>query len=491
MLSNVRSWGLILLGILLLLGVLMVQGSLSDGSGNSAYAFHGTSTPDQVLDSTDPDHIPTYYGDIAPIIEENCAYCHVDGGIAPFKLETAEDAQENSRDMALSVISGSMPPWMPGEESPPMHGERRLTPEEIGLISAWSINGAPLGEPHEHEDEAPTVAERILREDLVLVPDEPYTPDASLSDDYRCFAVEVDLEEDQYVTGYSVIPGQLSQVHHVVLYQVADNSSIRSQIDARLAEDDRPGWQCYGGPRVSGGGGGLDGALGTWTPGTITTFHPDGTGRHLAAESIVIIQMHYNITDEPLPDLTTTILQFADEDEEIEPLVTYTVFAPVELPCPEDATNEACDRDVAIQQLSERFGSGGGTSDWLLRRCERSLQDYEDQSASNIVSDCDDVMFEGGMVWEVLGHMHTRGKSFRIELNPGTPDAQVLLDIPHWDFNWQGEYQLMEPIEIKPGDVLRTTCVWDNTLVDDPRYIIWGEGTDDEMCIGTVSYVRN
>jgi hypothetical protein len=242
---------------------------------------------------------------------------------------------------------------------------------------------------------------------------------------------------------------------------------------------------------LSGSGGGLEEALGVWTPGTVPIFHPEGTGRYLGADRVVIMQVHYNITDEPLPDLTSVVLQFADDDEEIVPLLTKTVLAPVELPCPADATNPACDREVALQQVADRYEGSNSLSNWLLRACSRSVADFADQPTSNIVSTCDDVVTDDGMVWEVLAHMHTRGKSFRIELNPDTPDAQVLLDIPNWDFNWQGEYQLMEPIEVKRGDVLRTTCVWDNTRGDEVRYVVWGEGTDDEMCIGTVTYTEN
>ena len=42
----------------------------------------------------------------------------------------------------------------------------------------------------------------------------------------------------------------------------------------------------------------------------------------------------------------------------------------------------------------------------------------------------------------VAGHMHLLGRSIRVELNPGTPRAKILLDIPRWDFHWQGSYVL-------------------------------------------------
>lgn len=63
----------------------------------------------------------------------------------------------------------------------------------------------------------------------------------------------------------------------------------------------------------------------------------------------------------------------------------------------------------------------------------------------------------------------------------GAPDA-CLLDIPAWDFDWQGSYSLREPVTFEPGDVLSIECNFDNSTSD--RDVTWGEGTDDEMCIG-------
>ena len=80
-------------------------------------------------------------------------------------------------------------------------------------------------------------------------------------------------------------------------------------------------------------------------------------------------------------------------------------------------------------------------------------------------------------------HMHTLGTSGTVTLNPGTPREQVLLDIPEWNFHWQGFYWYEQPIVLRRGDVLRVTCTWDNTLSEQPKYVVWGEGTQDEMCL--------
>ena len=78
--------------------------------------------------------------------------------------------------------------------------------------------------------------------------------------------------------------------------------------------------------------------------------------------------------------------------------------------------------------------------------------------------------------------MHLRGVDIKLELNPGAPKAQTLLHIPDWDFHWQDAYYLEHPVDANTGDVVRVTCRYDTSQLK--RYVLWGEGTTDEMCLG-------
>ena len=74
----------------------------------------------------------------------------------------------------------------------------------------------------------------------------------------------------------------------------------------------------------------------------------------------------------------------------------------------------------------------------------------------------------------------------------------MLLDIPRWDFHWQNAYTLASPVHAEPGDVVRVTCRHDvakrthggHGVPTTPRYILWGEGTTDEMCLGILQVTR-
>ncbi|MCA9082166.1 MAG: redoxin domain-containing protein, partial [Planctomycetaceae bacterium] len=48
-------------------------------------------------------------------------------------------------------------------------------------------------------------------------------------------------------------------------------------------------------------------------------------------------------------------------------------------------------------------------------------------------------------------HMHLRGKSFRYDLVLPDGTQQTLLDVPRYDFNWQTQYRLAEPLIVPAG----------------------------------------
>ena len=66
--------------------------------------------------------------------------------------------------------------------------------------------------------------------------------------------------------------------------------------------------------------------------------------------------------------------------------------------------------------------------------------------------------------------------------------------MPQFDFDNQRMVKLPSPVEAGPGDTLRVTCTHDAKLRRQvpqlskvPRYVVWGDGTGDEMCIGIMT----
>jgi mono/diheme cytochrome c family protein len=65
-------------------------------------------------------------------------------------------------------------------------------------------------------------------------------------------------------------------------------------------------------------------------------------------------------------------------------------------------------------------------------------------------------------------HMHNLGKSGRITLQRADGTEQVLLDIRNWDFNWQGTYRFAREQLVQPDDRIKLECSWDNSQANQP-----------------------
>jgi hypothetical protein len=90
--------------------------------------------------------------------------------------------------------------------------------------------------------------------------------------------------------------------------------------------------------------------------------------------------------------------------------------------------------------------------------------------------------------------MHVRGKAFKYELIHPDGREELLLDIPHYDFNWQLRYDFKQPRVLPRDSSLRLTAVYDNSVgnranPDPSKTVNWGQQTYDEMMIGYLEYV--
>jgi hypothetical protein len=66
-------------------------------------------------------------------------------------------------------------------------------------------------------------------------------------------------------------------------------------------------------------------------------------------------------------------------------------------------------------------------------------------------------------VYTLYPHSHYRG--YHVELMQKTPDGKetMLLSLPKYDFNWQRDYDPVEPLLVKKGTKLIATWVFDNS----------------------------
>jgi len=374
---------------------------------------------------------PTWYKDVQPIVTARCGGCHREGGIGSFSLSTWAEAKDKGAAMLDAVKNQRMPPWQPSDSCQPLRGSRRMAQAEIDTLEAWVTTGMKEGDAVDQKQVAqPGVLPWV---DTTLQMSEPYTPTRNRGpDDYHCFILDPQLSGPEDVIGFQVLPGVTREVHHVLFYSIP-------QAAARALEDGSPGygWECFGGP-------GTDSPklIGGWVPGTDVVRFPGQTGLRMFTGDVLVMQVHYNLSaTEPAPDQTKVALQYAKNpvaySAQMLPLVDHSFRIPP------NATGFSTRVDIELPVDAQ--------------------------------------------LWGVVPHMHTKGKSIKVELLPkaGETGDSCLVDVPHWDFHWQ-EFYFFESrtgLPMKAGQTLRLSCAWDNPTSKEVR---WGEGTDDEMCLAFI-----
>ena len=460
-------------------------------------------------DAKEPEDAPSFAKTVQPILEANCVSCHNTGqmGAHVLTIDTAGDAQSVSDGLKTVTELKHMPPWPASDVGVPLAHKLSLTQAEIDAIGAWSDAGGALDVPAETLIKpAPEATGPVPRKDIVL--DRPaYTGSTENTNDYRCFVLDPELTEPTYLTGYTFLADQVEELHHAQVFHIsAEQVASSKDVDGK---DGQPGWGCYSGPSLRGkrpdavpgraprrdaGFSGQSNLVAGWVPGQGPSVFGEDSGILMEPGDALVLQLHYHFSSEPTPDESTLALQLDDGDEDLKAIRVINPIGPVEIPCaPEDRDAPLCDRDAAIADNVKLYGPSGAANEaGLLMLCgqtpEKLTKDFDGKVAS---STCDLRVPEDGTIVSVLGHMHTLGKSIRLTLDADTPEEQVLLDIPDWSFDWQMNYDLVEPIHVKAGQPLRMDCSWDRGAdpLRPPKYIVFAEGTEDEMCFATYALI--
>jgi hypothetical protein len=355
------------------------------------------------------------------------------------------------------------------------------------------------GSPHSGHGSFTPPTEKPLRAGerfVTLEMPRAYTPAAPNggTDEYRCFLVDPGLSAKAYLTGSQFLPQNADIVHHAIFFRISPAGvSQARQLDERTSGE---GWQCFGDSGVDGDG---DGAwVAHWAPGANEVLLGEGLGYEMPPGSQLVMQVHYNLLatggKAGSADQSSIRLRLAGDSTAMTPLNTLLAPAPVELPCTAQEKGPLCDRDAAVEDVNHRFGEDvGSTAEDLLQMCANG------KPVPGTTQHCD-LPVEGAVtVYAAAGHMHLLGRAIKIEINPGTAGASTLLDVPQYNFDDQAIRPLATPAKLKKGDVIRVTCTHDAGLRKllpqlqklPPRYVVWGDGTSDEMCLGLLIGTRS
>ena len=383
-----------------------------------------------------PPAAPTFSNEVARILQQNCQTCHRAGDIAPFPLMTFADAKPRASLIKFMTETRQMPPWKAADGCGDFRDERRLSDADIETLGKWVAAGAPEGDRAQLPPPREFPSGWALGEpDLVLANSEPFTPPPH-TDTYRCFTLPTNLVADKWVGAVDTHPGDRGTVHHVLTF--IDATGVSAGLDEA---DPGPGYTCFGGPGFN-----PIGTLGGWAPGARPLEMPENVAFSLPAASRVVLQVHYHPHHgDTMPDRTELGIYFSNatspKEMRILPLINDTFTIP-----PHDAN-------------------------------------YRVDAAFPIA-----IPFPLKL-WLIAPHMHLLGREMTVTMTPPNGQPTCLIRIDDWDFNWQGAYRYVTPIDIPPGARLSLSAYYDNSSANPrnpnnpPKPVSWGEATTDEMCL--------
>lgn len=378
--------------------------------------------------------VPTYYKEIAPIINENCVECHRSGGLGPFSLTNFEAVKSKIKTIIAVTKSGYMPPWQADPNFRSFKNERFLDSTEIKLIEKWYIAGAKKGRKKDFSN-SQNLNRQKIEADLILPMNKAYVVSNKSIEDYRFFNLPTNLSEDTYLKSVEFIPGNKRVVHHSRI-MIDTTNQIRG-IDG-LSEYDPKALEYQKNPLA-------DEFLYGWVPGNLPVSYPDGTGKKLFKNSDLILNIHYAPTSKTEMDSSLIKLYFAKEKVKEE-----------------------------IKVLTIREGDISNQPFYIPANTKPTFYvSYNLKQSVNMVS--------------IMPHMHFIGDSFKALAITPSGEAIPIIKIDKWDFNWQSTYLFEKPQFLPKGTVILITATYDNTSSNPenpnipPKDIGYGWGSTDEM----------
>jgi mono/diheme cytochrome c family protein len=436
---------------------------------------------------------------VLPVIQSNCASCHTGTGpgTGELRLDTADQVAAAAKGISAAVTNRVMPPWPASHKGLSFKANRSLSDADLNAIVAWANGGAALDVPPTTPIVPAKQVVTPLKRDAVMR-GLPYKGSTAKADDYHCQVYDPKITKSSFLQGMDLEPDQTRVVHHGLLFHA--KAASRPQAEKLDAGEAGNGWTCFGFPSLGRGGpqGGDMTQLMSWGPGQAPEVLPADTGVAMEPGDFFVMQVHYHYdtTTEALPaDESSLVVDFATETAiaaaggKLAPVTLSLYLGPAEIPCSTGQTGPLCDRPGALQQLVGQFGPFAGfIANGLLLQCGGKVEDFAAMTNGVASSRCD-LPAQPGEIVSVWGHEHEIGASFRMTLNPGTPNERVLLDIPQWSFDWQLNYYPTDKVVLKASDTIRVECSWDRSRAKsgaEARYITWSEGTNDEMCFSQI-----
>jgi hypothetical protein len=427
---------------------------------------------------------PSFGKDIAPILYAKCAMCHRPGEVAPMSLMSYEEVRPWARAIKTKVASRTMPPWYADGEHGKWENDRRLSQAEIDKIVAWVDAGAPRGS--EAIPAPPQFAQGWnhpsgKQPDLIIeAPAMEIKAEGENPWQYAYVKLPF-VADDVFIGAMQIVPGNRKMVHHVLVTSATlpPDTVLDSlgRVQAQPGESAAPGGRGAAAPtpRAGAAGGATTPRIGgglsvTWEPGVdIAVVRPPGVAERLSGTHLSF-NLHYQSSGQAATDKTRVGLWLQKGP------ITHVI----------GGGGGGFGGDAFIVNGQELLGrySAQITQDILpagTKTVPNIRANEENYRLTTILPIRQEVS-----VYTIQPHMHLRGKSMKYTAVYPDGQEEVLLSVPHYDFNWQIIYALAKPVTLPAGTTVRVEAVWDNSVKNkyNPRpdqEVFWGEQSWDEM----------
>ena len=375
--------------------------------------------------------VPDYAAEVAPILAEKCVSCHIEGGIAPFAMDSYMMVQGWSPMMKEVIMTKRMPPAQVDPSINHFTNARYMNPTELQTLIHWINAGAPRGvsevDPLTRINPPESVWQLGEPDYIVEVPG--FTVPATGVLDYENVTINLPFAEDQWLKSVQHLPGDRRVLHHLLSFIVP------ADYDEEIVEGENDSYREF----LEGYAPGKDEAV----------TYPEQSGVFVPKGSAVQMSLHYTTFGKETVDNTRLGLYFAQQEPEFQ----YSTYS--------------------LSHGGRNLVIPPGTSEHRM-------------SASHVFED--EIMLHG-----LRPHMHYRGKHMRFSVIYPDGTRADIINVPDYNFAWQPTYRLAEPMLLPAGSRVMVEGAFDNSQYNlgnpDPAATVRGGAQSwDEMFIGYFSY---
>lgn len=344
-----------------------------------------------------------------------------------------EETRPWAKAIREAVLTRKMPPWFADPEYGRFANDRSLSKLEIDTLVKWADGGAFEGNPKD----APRARAwpqgwNIGKPDATFEMPRAFPIPAKGAIEYQYIILPTRFMEDRWIQQVEVRPSDRATVHHAVVYIRAPGADWLKG---------RPSGQAFSVPIAKS----LTSSdiLMVYTPGNSFDGWGPAMAKKIKAGSDLVLQMHYTANGKTSADRTRIGIVFA---------------------------KEAPKRQVLTLQMgNDKFAIPPGDAN------------YRVPVSGTLPNDA--------LLLSLFPHMHLRGKAFEYLMTPPDGRTSMLLKVSNYDFNWQLNYRLAEPLPLKAGTRLACAGYFDNSANNprnpDPNVEVrFGEQSWEEMMIG-------